>query len=187
MQQCVSALVRRREWVPLNDPQAKQGPALQRFDCLLKDRAPITWPALCHTKNKSPQINIHRTGSGNENKEKQLDLFEYLPLFPPQHQSLYIWQNPNTFGKPRSVCWLTHKVGGILVMNSFFFFSFMSLHVDFQSEQCCWRSHASFSVAGVLLTVTVESGLPLIRSSSAWTSVKSRFCPWKKEEKENTE
>ncbi len=68
-----------------------------------------------------------------------------------------------------------------------FFFSFMSLHVDFQSGQCCWRSHASFSLAGVLLTVTVESGLPFIRSSSAWTSVKPRFCPWKKEEKENTE
>ncbi len=42
------------------------------------------------------------------------------------------------------------------------------------SQGCCWP-------------LPVESGLPFIRSSSAWTSVKPRFCPWKKEEKENTE
>lgn len=85
-----------------------------------------------------------------------------------------------------SVCLLIDTQGGGEFWSwiAFFFFSFMSLHVDFQIGQCCWRAHASFSVAGVLLAVTIESGLRVIRSSSAWTSVKPGFCPWKKREQE---
>ena len=37
--------------------------------------------------------------------------------------------------------------------------------------------HASFSVGGVLLAVTMVSGLRVMRSNSAWTSVKTGFCP----------
>uniref|UniRef100_A0A0E9X8A9 Uncharacterized protein n=1 Tax=Anguilla anguilla TaxID=7936 RepID=A0A0E9X8A9_ANGAN len=46
----------------------------------------------------------------------------------------------------------------------------------FKMDAAAGCVHASLSVDDVLLAVTVESDLRVIRSNSAWTSVKTGFC-----------
>lgn len=84
----------------------------------------------------------------------------------------------------KPLCVLTDT--GVRNLVNFFCFFYAHMYIYFSrvlsgrcSCFCCL--HASFSVCGgMLLAETMESCLRVIRSNSAWTSVKPGFCPWKK-------
>jgi len=95
-------------WVRLKVSQAKRGPTLQRFDCLLKERAPITWPAMPHQKliTTDKQTNIER---GLEMKTKKSScIFSNIYLFFPHNIRAYTSDSIPT----RSVCLLIYTQGG---------------------------------------------------------------------------
>lgn len=181
MQQCVSALVRRREMGAFkSSPSNARLPTWEVLTVVFWRKAPITWPAIPHQKliTTNKQTNTER---GLELKTKKSScIFSNFYLSFPHNIRVHTSDRIPTLSVNHGLFADWYTRWGDFGLESFFFPSVISLHVDFQSGQCCWCTHASFSVAGVLLVVTRESGLRVIRSSSAWTSVKPGFCPWKK-------
>ncbi len=175
------------EWVPLNDPQAKQGPHFRGLTALRTEH-PLPDLPYATPKIKSPQINrqtyIERGLKWKQ--RKAVGSFRIsTSLSPTTSEPIHLTESKH-FGKPRSVADWHTRWGEFWSWIAFFFLLYV-ITCWFQSGQCCWRSHASFSVAGVLWP------LPLSRVCHSFGPVPPGHqsnpdsCPWKKEEKENTE
>lgn len=68
------------EWGKI--PQAKQGPIMQRSDCLLK-REQLFTDLPCLTKNIHSKHKQTGLGKQTNKQKKQLHPFKYLPFIPP--------------------------------------------------------------------------------------------------------
>lgn len=164
-------------WVECMSPESG-GPSAQQVRLTARECAHISL---------NLQNNIY---SGREDRKSQafstyfintsiyvLFLFSSpLPLQPSD--SLWISFSETT------VCWLIQALGIWSIFFVLFFYAHMYIYFSrVLSGRCsCFCClHASFSVCGgMLLAETMESCLRVIRSNSAWTSVKPGFCPWKK-------